>query len=356
MTCMKKNEKIFVAGHIGLAGSAIVRRLRAGGYHNLLTRTRQELDLTDQQAVAAFFASEKPDNVFLAAAKVGGIYANQTFPAEFIQSNLAIELNVIHQSWLHGAKRLLFLGSSCIYPKLAPQPMQESALMTGLLEPSNEPYAVAKIAGIEMCWAYNRQFNTQFIPLMPTNLYGPGDNYDLLNAHVLPALIRKFHLATLAQKKDWQAIWKDERRFGPIPLSFKQSLGMTHQGGFKDDISVQLWGSGSPLREFLFSDDLAEACIFMMEKSWEDILAAPLPGAPLLFNVGSGKEQSIKTLSEKVARIVGYEGRVNWDASMPDGAPRKFLDISLMERLGWQASTTLDSGVQQAYQWYLEQT
>lgn len=355
MNDMQQNEKIFVAGHRGLAGSAILRRLQAAGYRNLITRSRRELDLTDAEAVKAFFDQEKPDHVFLAAAKVGGIYANNSRPAEFIHQNLVIQTNVIHQSYLHQVKKLLFLGSSCIYPRLAPQPMREEHLLSGPLEPTNEAYAVAKIAGIHMCWGYNRQYGTRFVPLMPTNLYGPWDNFDLNNAHVLPTLIRKFHLAALALRKDWQAIEKDEAVFGAIPGDIKEALGQGEDNRSGKPPAVVLWGSGSPFREFLFSEDLADACLFVMNSRWEDLSTALPQGAPLLINVGTGVELSIKDLAAEIADVVGYEGPVKWNAAMPDGAPRKLLDVSRLSRMGWKSQTTLTRGLRKTYRWYHDQ-
>jgi GDP-L-fucose synthase len=352
---MHPEEKIFVAGHNGLAGSAILRRLKAAGYRNLVTRSHQELDLCDEQAVKQFFESEKPAYVFLAAAKVGGIHANSSRPAEFIHQNLVIQTHVIHQSYLHGVKKLLFLGSSCIYPGMAPQPMRETCLLTGPLEPTNEAYAVAKIAGIQMCWAYNRQHGTRFIPLMPTNLYGPGDNFDLLNAHVLAALIRKYHLAKLALAKDGEAIARDEAAFGPIPEDIKLALGLGPGPGREQLPAVILWGSGTPCREFLFSEDLADACLFIMAKPW-DALAKALPrGAPLLFNVGTGKELTIERLAIEIAAVVGYEGTTRWNQAMPDGVPRKLLDVKRLSQMGWQAQTHLSQGLRKTYQWYQDQ-
>jgi GDP-L-fucose synthase len=311
MENMEKDSKIYVAGHRGLVGSAIVRRLQRAGFGNLVTRTSSELDLRDQQAVAAFFAAEKPDYVFLAAAKVGGILANNTYPAEFIYDNLAIQLNVIHQSYLNGVKKLLFLGSSCIYPKFAPQPMREEYLLDGKLEPTNEPYAIAKIAGIKMCQSYNRQYATRFISVMPTNLYGPNDNFDLQNSHVLPALLRKFHEA-------------------------KE----------KEQPYVEVWGSGTPRREFLHADDLADACLFLMQ-TYED---------SEIVNIGVGEDISIAELAELIREVVGYRGELRFDRSKPDGTPRKLLDVSRLQSLGWQAGIPLREGIEQTYRWYLEQT
>ncbi|CAK9171386.1 unnamed protein product [Ilex paraguariensis] len=306
---LDKSSKIFVAGHRGLVGSAIVRKLHQLGFSNLLLRTHSDLDLTDQSAVAAFFSAEKPDFVILAAAKVGGIHANNTYPADFITINLQIQTNVITSSYQHGVKKLLFLGSSCIYPKFAPQPIPENSLLTGPLEPTNEWYAVAKIAGIKMCQAYRIQFNFDAISLMPTNLYGPNDNFHPENSHVLPGLIRRFHEAKLLDAKE-----------------------------------VVVWGTGSPLREFLHVDDLADAVIFSLEK---------YSGLEHL-NVGSGREESIKELAELVKQVVGFEGEIVWDKSKPDGTPRKLMDSSKLMGLGWEAKISLRDGLVDTYKWYLE--
>lgn len=308
---MRSNSCIFVAGHRGLAGSAIVRRLQAGGYHNLITRTHAELDLTQQEDVNRFFESEQPEFVFIAAGRVGGIFANSTFPAEFIHQNLMIESNIIHASFRNQVQKLLFLGSSCIYPRNAPQPMKEEHLLTGHLEPTNEAYAIAKIAGIKMCAAYNRQYGTNYLSVMPTNLYGLGDNYDPKNSHVLPALIRRMHEA----KSQHQA-------------------------------EVAIWGSGSPWREFLFSDDLADACVFLMER----YNAADLGE---FVNIGFGQEITIRKLAELVAEIVGFNGKLIFDTTKPDGTPRKLLDITRMKALGWEAQTGFQEGIQQAYDDFL---
>jgi GDP-L-fucose synthase len=317
---MNKDAKIFVAGSNGLVGSALVRRLQAGGYSNLLTPEIEELDLTDQQAVQAFFEAQQPEYVFLAAAKVGGIHANNTYPAEFIHLNLAIQNNVIHQAYLAGVRRLLFLGSSCIYPKLAPQPMSEDHLLTGLLEPTNEPYAIAKIAGIKMCEAYNRQYGTQFAAVMPTNLYGPGDNFHPENSHVLPALIRRFHEA-------------------------KQNA--------LDEVVV--WGSGTPMREFLYVDDMADGSVFVMELD-DATLADHLLNypKPCFVNLGTGTDVTIRELAETVRDVVGFEGGLSFDPSKPDGTPRKLLDVSRMKKLGWLARTSLREGITRTYQWFLD--
>ncbi len=305
---MEKKAKIFVAGHKGLVGSAILRLLQGQGYTNLVTRSHKELDLTSQQAVKNFFDQEKPEYIFLAAAKVGGIYANNTYPAEFIFSNLEIQNNVIHQSYLHGVKKLCFLGSSCIYPKLAPQPMKEEYLLDGKLEPTNEPYAIAKIAGIKMSQSYNRQYGTNFISVMPTNLYGPNDNFDLQNSHVLPALMRKF----IEAKNDHSA-------------------------------SVTLWGSGKPRREFLYVDDMADACIYLM-KNYND---------REIVNIGTGTDVTILELAELIKEEVGYNGKIDFDSSKPDGTPRKLLDVSKIHSLGWHAKVSLKDGIKKTVDWYL---
>jgi len=312
---MDKGSKVFVAGHRGLVGSAIVRGLRAAGYANLLLRTRAELDLLDARAVAEFFARERPEFVFLAAAKVGGILANDTYPAEFIRENLVIQTNVIEASRQAGVKRLLFLGSSCIYPKHAPQPMPESCLLTGLLEPTNRAYALAKIAGIEMCWAYNRQYKTQYIAAMPTNLYGPGDNFDLATSHVLPALIRKTAEAMKAGASE-----------------------------------VVVWGSGTPRRELLYSDDCAEACLFLMNLDEERFASLLRADEPPLINIGTGEDVTIRELAEMVARVLGFRGELVFDASKPDGTPRKLMDVTKLHRLGWRHRTELEQGIAKTWE------
>ncbi len=353
---MKKDSRIFVAGHRGLVGSAVTRCLKAGGYTNLITRTRKEVDLTDGRAVQELFTQQKPEYVFLAAARVGGIWANETRPADFITENLAIELNVIRQSFLAGVKKLLFLASSCIYPRDARQPMKESVFMTGPLEPTNSAYAVAKIAGVEMCWAYNRQHGTRFIPVMPTNLYGPGDNFDLLDSHVLPALIRKFHLAKMAGRCDWRSIEADENCFGPIPQEIKNKLLNADQVQSQQP-RVVLWGTGSAKREFLYVDDLAAACVHLMNTDYARLAAGAEYRAgdkPFLFNIGTGNDLTIKELAIKVASIVGFEGKVIWDNSKPDGTPRKLLDVSRLIDLGWRPRIDLDDGIGRTYVWYTQ--
>lgn len=344
-------ETIYVAGHRGMVGSAIVRQLRDAGCENVITRTHSELELTSQQAVREFFKENKITRVVLAAAKVGGIHANNTYPAQFIYENLMIQANVIHQAYLAGVKDLLFLGSSCIYPKFAPQPMKEEHLLTGILEPTNEPYAIAKIAGIKMCNAYNRQYGTCYRSVMPTNLYGPGDNYHLENSHVLPAMIRKFHLAKLAAAGDLAGIEADVKRYGEIPADICEAVGLEN-GSLKSGAApkVVLWGSGSPMREFLHVDDMAAASVFVMgmeQQAFEQ--AAPHS----FFNVGTGKDITIREVAQVVQRVVGFEGDVVYDAEKPDGTPRKLLDTSAINSSGWQPRFSLEEGLKDAYGWYL---
>ena len=340
---MDKRAKIYVAGHRGLVGSAIVRRLEAKGFSNILCRTHSQLDLTNQQAVADFFAEEKPEFVFLAAAKVGGILANDTYRGDFIYKNLMIQNNVLHQSKEHGVNRLVFLGSSCIYPKMAEQPIREDSLLTGPLEPTNSPYAVAKIAGIEMCDAYNRQYGTSYLPVMPTNLYGPGDNYDLMNSHVLPALIRKFYLGKLAMEGRWGEIEADEARWGEIPADIKQSVGFSAKDAA--NCQVRLWGTGAPRREFLHVDEMAAATVFLMFET----------DSVKLVNIGTGQGVTIKEIAEMVAEVVGYTGPVVWEDSKPDGTPRKVCDVSRLASLGWKSSIGLREGLESTYADFLKQ-
>ncbi len=317
---MDLTDKIYIAGHRGLVGSALLRRLKAGGYGNLLTRTHAELDLSNQAATDLFFARERPDYVLLAAAKVGGILANSSYPADFIQDNLTIQTNVIHAAWRNQVKRLLFLGSSCIYPRDCPQPIKEEYLLTGPLEPSNRPYAVAKIAGIEMCWAYNRQYGTRFIAVMPTNLYGPNDNYELQGSHVVPALIRKMHEAKVVGAKE-----------------------------------VVVWGTGAPRREFLHSDDLADGCVHLLEQT-EDKLQPLFAGEePPLVNVGCGADLTIRELAALVKEVVGFGGALIFDPSKPDGTMRKLLNVGRLSQLGWRARIPLRAGLAAAYEEYLRQ-
>lgn len=306
---MEKNAKIYVAGHRGLVGSSIVRLLQREGYANIVTATRQEVNLLNQQAVVDFFAKEKPEYVFLSAAKVGGIMANSQWPADFIYENLMIESHIIHESVTNGVKKLLFLGSSCIYPKMAEQPIKEESLLTGPLEPTNDAYALAKIAGIKMCEAYNKQYGTQYISVMPTNLYGPNDNFDLTSSHVMPALIRKFHEAKLSKAS-----------------------------------TVTVWGTGTPVREFLYVDDLADACLHLMNTY----------NGSKIVNIGTGIGVTIRELAEKIGQVVGYEGKIVFDTSKPDGTPIKINDVAYLKKLGWQAKTDLEQGIKLAYDWYVQ--
>lgn len=340
---MNKQAKIYVAGHRGMVGSAIVRQLKAAGCENIVTRTHAELDLTNQAAVNAFFAAEKPEQVYLAAAKVGGIYANNTYPAQFIYENLMIEANIIQAAHANDVQQLLFLGSSCIYPKAVPQPMREDALLTGVLEATNEPYAIAKIAGIKLCESYNRQYGRDYRSVMPTNLYGPGDNYHLANSHVLPAMIRKLHLCKLAQAGDSAGIAADEARYGEIPADIRAMM----QSG-----KVTLWGTGTPYREFLHVDDMAAASIFVMNlgKPTYDANTQPMLSH---INVGYGSDLTIKEAACTVAEVVGYPGDIEFDTSKPDGTFRKLMDSSRLEKLGWKATIDLKQGLQQAYNDYL---
>ena len=437
---MNKDSKIYIAGHTGLVGSAILRCLQSQGYKNFILRTHQELDLEIQKDVEDFFKNERPEYVFLAAAKVGGIYANNTYPADFIYNNLIIETNVLHSAYLHGVRKLLFLGSSCIYPRLAPQPMKEEYLLTGELEPTNEPYAIAKIAGIKLCESYNRQYGTKFISVMPTNLYGPNDSYDLMDSHVLPALIRKLHLAKLLSQSKFDEIIKDLRRYGNTPGflpydSFSTSRAVAsnlypptfiasiidHLSKFGIKISdssasvvasnlhpptsnlsppasslspptsdlssptsnvfLEAWGTGAPRREFMYSDDLAEACVFLMNLE-KDVFASSLspqtsnsslspsnlhpkssiceasasvlspPGS--LINIGTGQDITIRELTDLIAEVVGYTGEIRWDATKPDGMPRKLLDVSFLHSLGWKHKTSLKEGLHLTYNDFLK--
>lgn len=368
---MDKNSKIYVAGHNGMVGASILRKLQDSGYNRIIYSSHKELDLLDQDQTEAFFTLHKPEYVFLAAAYVGGIMANNDYPADFIYNNLQIQNNVIYQSYRNDVKKLLFLGSSCIYPKFASQPLKEEYLMTGELEPTNAAYAVAKIAGVELCWSFNRQHGTQYIPVMPTNLYGPRDNFDLTSSHVLPALIRKFHLAKLAAQGDWNSIQADQKHFGAIPIDIMSSLiSISESHGFRPDEgiikhqtpisqtqnAVILWGTGDPMREMLYVDDLADACIYLMHRSFEEVSDSCSDPTKVLLNIGTGEDQSIKKLSLAVAQIVGYEGEIYWEKTKPDGTPRKLLDVSRIQQLGWKHETGLENGVQKVYSWYLEQT
>lgn len=370
-----KDAVIFIAGHHGMVGSAIYRCMLGQGYGNLITRSRAELDLSDQGAVRHFFKNNQFDYVILAAAKVGGIQANNTYPADFIYQNLMIESNVIHAAYRSGVRQLLFLGSSCIYPKLAPQPMREEYLLSGFLEPTNAPYAIAKIAGIKLCESYNRQYATDFRAVMPTNLYGPHDNFDLENSHVLPALIRKYHLAKLACRQDRQAIEKDAAVFGPIPDDIRQGLQAMTYAGTEDKpgipAAVRLWGSGLPRREFLHVDDLAAACLRVLSLTAEqyralsavrcdesdaiDTGAAVSPEVSHI-NVGTGHDLTIRRLAAIVKSTVGFQGRELWDHTKPDGSPQKLLDVTRLKHTGWKPQIELSDGIRNTYDWYLEQT
>ena len=357
---LSKEARIFVAGHQGMVGSAIMRTLDDSGYQHVLTRSRSELDLMDQKAVESFFESESIEAVYMAAALVGGVHANSTYPADFIYQNLMVECNVINSAFRNGVARLLFLGSSCIYPRETMQPMQEQQLLSGYLEPTNEPYAIAKIAGIKMCEAYNRQYHTDFRAVMPTNLYGPNDNFDLNNSHVLPALIRRFHLARLVQKADWDSLDRDIRRYGDVPDDELYRLKSCHGN------QVTLWGTGSAKREFLHVDDLAAACLHVMQLSNQDYLdlrtgssgsAGDGPSSEVShINVGYGTDITIKELAEQVAELVGYTGDIQWDATRPDGMPRKLLNSQLMQSTGWSPTIHLSDGIRKTYRWYLDQT
>ena len=347
---MSKNSKIFLAGHRGLVGSAILENLQNKGYTNIVTRTHKELDLTNQKAVETFFEIEKPEFVFLAAAKVGGIIANDTYRADFIYENIMIQNNVIHQSYVHQVKKLLFLGSTCIYPKNAPQPMKEEYLLTGTLEYTNEPYAIAKIAGIKMCESYNIQYNTNFISVMPTNLYGPNDNFDLEKSHVLPALIRKIYLAKLLSESNTEAVLKDtDLSTIEEAESYLKSFGVT-------GTSVEIWGSGKPKREFLWSKDMADACVFIMEnRNFSDMYSKDQKDIRNThINIGTGEDISIKELAETIKRIVGFKGDLFFNTEKPDGTLRKLTDVSKLNSLGWKQSMKLEEGIKKIFEWYVK--
>jgi GDP-L-fucose synthase len=379
---MQKNSKIYVAGHRGLVGSAIVKNLKEKGYTNLVFKTHQELDLTDQAAVKHFFDQEKPEYVILAAARVGGIVANNTYRAEFIYDNLQIQNNVIHQSYLHGVKKLLFLGSTCIYPKNSPQPMKEEYLLTSELEYTNEPYAIAKIAGIKMCESYNLQYGTNFISVMPTNLYGPHDNFDLEKSHVLPALIRKIHLGKALEENDWDAI-KEDLNKNPIEgvdgdSSKEEIVKILEKYGISFNIQhstfninsnkvrIEVWGTGKPRREFLWSEDMADACVFLMENiDFQDIIKRDNSTFNIQhstfsnevrnthLNIGTGEDISIAELAELIRDIIGFRGEFVYNVDKPDGTMIKLTDPSKLRALGWKYNMKLDNGIQKAYQWYM---
>ncbi|MBR1643850.1 MAG: GDP-L-fucose synthase [Bacteroidales bacterium] len=349
---MTTNDTVYVAGHCGLVGSAIWRRLEAKGYTKLVGRSHAELDLCDAAAVRQFFDEQRPDCVILAAAYVGGIVANNEQGADFIYRNLQIQQNVIGEAFRHEVRKLLFLGSTCIYPRLAPQPMTEESLLTGSLEPTNEPYALAKIAGLKMCEAFNRQYGTNYIAVMPTNLYGPRDNFDLLRSHVLPGMMRKLHLARLLQEENLHALRADLTRRPVARVASLDTLqgiadGLATYGIGPDDL--HLWGTGRPLREFMWSDDMADACLFMMEQVEAQELATQ---GVSFVNVGTGEEISIRNLADLVSQTVGYRGNIRFDSTKPDGTPRKLTDLTRLHNLGWHHTTSLEQGVEKLYDWY----
>tara|TARA_R110001583_G_scaffold192512_2_gene359087 strand:- start:119 stop:1240 length:1122 start_codon:yes stop_codon:yes gene_type:complete len=371
---MNKDSKIYVAGHRGLVGSAILKNLQEKGYHNIVTRTHKQLDLTNQVAVEAFFKEEKPEYVFLAAAKVGGIVANNTYRADFIYENMMIQNNVIHQSYVHKVKKLLFLGSTCIYPKKAPQPMKEEYLLTDTLEYTNEPYAIAKIAGIKMCESYNLQYGTNFISVMPTNLYGPNDNFDLEKSHVLPALIRKIHLAKLLSENNWK-LTKEDLNKNPISgidanssekeitiILAKYGIYAPQIGGDVQSAegAVEIWGSGKPKREFLWSEDMADACVFIMEnRDFKDCHPELDSGSHeqveirnTHINIGTGQDISIKELAVTIKEIIGFKGNLVFNTNKPDGTIRKLTDVSKLNALGWKYTVELEEGIEKIYNWY----
>jgi len=355
---MEKNEKIYIAGHNGLVGSAIKRVLQAKGYTNFITKNSSELDLRNQADVLSFFNTEKPVYVFLAAAKVGGIVANNTYRADFIYENLQIQNNIIHAAYINKVKKLLFLGSSCIYPKNANQPMDENELLTDVLEYTNEPYAIAKIAGIKMCESYNLQYGTNFISVMPTNLYGINDNYDLEKSHVLPALIRKFHLGKLLMDNNETMVRNDLNHLPIEGISGKNTwteiVNVLDKYGINREASVLLWGSGSPMREFLYVDDMAKACAHVMERvNFSDLIADKKEIRNTHLNIGSGTDITIKNLAILVAKIVNYTGKIVWDKTKPDGTARKLLNVDKINKLGWKAEISLEEGIRKNYTWYL---
>ena len=359
---MDKNSKIFVAGHKGLVGSSIVRNLEKKGYRNIIKRTRQELDLEDYSAVDKFFESEKPEYVFLAAAKVGGIIANNTYRADFIYQNLQIQNNVVHFSYKHDVRKLMFLGSSCIYPQKASQPLKEDYLLSDRLEYTNEPYAIAKIAGIKLCESYNIQYDTNFISVMPTNLYGPNDNYDLEKSHVLPALLRKMHLGKQLAENNWEMIRKDLNK-RPVEgisgssseeniLSILSKYGIAKKG---NDVIITLWGTGNPYREFLHSDDMSDACVFLMETiDFNDLIPKDQKEIRNThINIGVGEDITIRDMANLVKNIIGFDGLLEWDHSKPDGTYRKLLDVTKLNKLGWKAKISLKEGIEKVYNEYI---
>lgn len=360
---MEKNAKIFIAGHRGLVGSAIVKNLQKKGYTNLVLKTRKELDLSAANLVADFFKKEQLDYVILAAAKVGGIIANNTYRADFIYENLMIQNNIVHQSYVHGVKKLLFLGSTCIYPKNCPQPMKEDYLLTDTLEYTNEPYAIAKIAGIKLCESYNLQYGTNFISVMPTNLYGPNDNFDLKKSHVLPALLRKMHLGKALEEEQWQTITGDLNKLpieGVTGLHNKAEIITTlgKYGIVKNDagIEVEIWGSGKPMREFLWSEDMADACVYLMQKrNFKDTYTtAQKEVRNTHINIGTGVDISIASLAQIIKEIIGFKGTLKFDSTKPDGTLKKLTDVTKLNRLGWKHKISLEEGIELMYDWYLK--
>ena len=372
---MKKDSKIYLAGHTGLVGSALMRNLTKKGYHNIITRQYPDLDLMDQHSVSTFFEKEKPEYVFLAAAKVGGIVANNIYRGQFIYENIMIQSNVIHACYIHGVKKLLFLGSSCIYPKLAQQPLKEKYLLTDVLEYTNEPYAIAKIAGIKMCESYNIQYGTNYISVMPTNLYGSNDNYDLEKSHVLPAIIRKMHLAKCLIENNWDAIRKDFQKkpiegidgtATQIEIGEKlEKYGIFRHNSAEMPVTVRLWGSGAPRREFLHSDDMADACVYIMESvdfkdlvkdKYSDKITSRESKVEIRnthINIGTGKDLTINELAVKVKDIIGFDGMIDWDTSRPDGTFQKLLSVKKLHELGWHETISLDEGIRRVYNEYL---
>lgn len=354
---MNKDAKIYLAGHTGLVGSAILKNLKSKGYHNFVLRTIQELDLTNQAAVAEFFETEQPEYVFLAAAHVGGIVANSLYRADFIYINMQIQNNIIHQSWKNGVKKLLFLGSTCIYPRDAPQPMPEDSLLTSPLEYTNEPYAIAKIAGLKMCESFNLQYGTNFIAVMPTNLYGPNDNFNLEKSHVLPAMIRKAHLGKCLMNNDWEALRRDFGRYPVEGVNAESSEAEILQILAKYGVTkgkITLWGTGTPYREFLWSEDMADACVFIMETvSFDDLKGSDPEVRNCHINIGTGKEITIKQLAELVKSKIGFEGELFFDVTKPDGTMRKLTNPAKLHALGWKHQMEIEDGIETMYRWYL---
>ncbi len=368
---MNKNSKIYIAGHTGLVGSAIWKNLTDKGYSNLIGKTIAELDLLNQDSTAAFFENEKPEYVFLAAAKVGGIVANNTYRGEFIYQNLTIQNNIIHNAWKHGVKKLLFLGSTCIYPKEAAQPMQENSLLTSPLEYTNEPYAIAKIAGIKLCESYNLQYGTNFISVMPTNLYGPNDNFDLEKSHVLPALLRKIYLGKCIEENDWDSVKTDlnkrpiegidgsAEKKHIIEILGKYGISVDSKNSTADKVAVEIWGSGAPMREFLWSEEMADACVYLMENiNFSDVAPKHEVGKPkpetrnTHINIGTGKEISIKALAEQIKETIGYRGELVFNTDKPDGTMRKLTDVTKLHSLGWHHKIEIDEGIKRILDWY----